>query len=559
MKKYCLPILLISLLCVACEHTQPAPKRLDQDIENPDNPDQGNGGSTTLTKTMAGVSELGPFTKDSRIVIQELDADLAPKGKKYSTKVTNNQGEFNFGKKVFTQDVVLVTAEGYFYNISSGSYSSKRYKIESLASVKQNETVHINLFTHLEKKRVEYLVLKENKKFLTAKKQAVKEVFTSFGKTLTEDVISDDLNVSPKNKLALQMLSITNVVLNNKTEAQIAKFLNDFILDLEKDGQINSATLKSQIDTELKNLILLNSSGQPVQINKIKRYLSDIYPDMTVDTYESSFNGFAEEKANFEEFIKQANQFISELGSRQGINQTSKLYISQKATVPSDDFKFAVSKKHYGQRVGSVTGLQKPTNNTAPMFKALTKISSVNMEFTTTDNAQTYTSIYGFAYACNDFKFWQNGMSTCDKWQGGLDGISDPRLPAPKPGQPDTRPVVGVWNGVGMIFSEIVMVNERIEDPFSSNDKRTLKKGDEVQIAVNPFHNKSFSSDRIPTFTLNHTQAERDDSFVPHKNLAPRFFFKGGERIVVPIEIYNSRFRVKKEYAIFLGESPVFN
>ena len=65
---------------------------------------------------------------------------------------------------------------GYYFNEVSGSLSTSNLSLQALADLTDSSSVNVNLMTHMEKKRVEYLMDNSGKTFAAAKTQAQTEI-----------------------------------------------------------------------------------------------------------------------------------------------------------------------------------------------------------------------------------------------------------------------------------------------------------------------------------------------------------------------------------------------
>ena len=147
------------------------------------------------SKKVGGSVQKGPFVKGSDVVLRETSADgsLEPTGREFTTKTTNDDGDFKFDGIDLESQYALLSAEGYYEREYTGEVSSCPMRLDAVSNLEKRKTVNINLLTHFEFKRVLNLV-KEGKTFAEAKKQAAKEVFGAFGVKI--DVSSaEDLNI----------------------------------------------------------------------------------------------------------------------------------------------------------------------------------------------------------------------------------------------------------------------------------------------------------------------------------------------------------------------------
>jgi len=219
---------------------------------------------------LSGVVEKGPFVNGSTVTVYELDENLNQTGKSFSS-TTNSEGEFEISNTMdFISQYIKVSINGFYFNEITNRLSEAPITLEALADVKDKDRVNANLITHLEAKRVLFLVKNRNFPFNEAKKIAQKELLSSFlikDKTIVAENTTITGNDTPANILiAISSIMLEYVDKSNEKEAYFTQLINDFRDDLEDDGQIGEY---------LKNVIRTGSLGldyKSVKRNIIERY-----------------------------------------------------------------------------------------------------------------------------------------------------------------------------------------------------------------------------------------------------------------------------------------------
>ena len=125
-----------------------------------------------------GAVQKGPFVLGTTITIQELDQNLAPTGKTYSTETVDDLGKFTL-QSIFTSPYVEITASGYYFDEVVGLLSTAPLTLRAIACLSDSTNVNVNILTTLEKKRLVYLV-QSGKTFSEAKIQSEGEVLNIF-------------------------------------------------------------------------------------------------------------------------------------------------------------------------------------------------------------------------------------------------------------------------------------------------------------------------------------------------------------------------------------------
>ncbi len=145
-------------------------------------------------KSIAGVSQKGPFVTGSAVKLYELDGETyAQTGKSFTGKITSDNGEFGVSSVTLASQYALLEASGYYRNEVSGKKSGGTITLNALTDLSDREKVNVNLLTHLEYERALYLV-GTGVNVPAAKKQAEAEIFNAFG-IQGDFANSEDLNI----------------------------------------------------------------------------------------------------------------------------------------------------------------------------------------------------------------------------------------------------------------------------------------------------------------------------------------------------------------------------
>ena len=135
--------------------------------------------STSMAITLSGKIQKGPYVQGTEITVRELDSSMIPTGNTFTGTIDDNTGSFSI-KGTLTNKIVELSADGYYFNEVSGTLSSAKLTLSALSDITDNSSVNVNLMTHLEKKRVEYLIDYSKMTFAAAKTQAQTEIMKFF-------------------------------------------------------------------------------------------------------------------------------------------------------------------------------------------------------------------------------------------------------------------------------------------------------------------------------------------------------------------------------------------
>ena len=146
-------------------------------------------------RTLSGIVQKGPFLKGSRVSLQELDAEfLLPMEAKFDGEVLDDDGSYSIDVEGLHSPFALLKAEGYFRDELTGERTKSPIALYALTDFSERDSANVNLLTHLEYKRVLYLVAEDNLSFEEAKKQAESEVFAAFA-VKDDFALAEDLDV----------------------------------------------------------------------------------------------------------------------------------------------------------------------------------------------------------------------------------------------------------------------------------------------------------------------------------------------------------------------------
>lgn len=233
----------------------------------------GGGGSTDATSgnpspsyEVSGYVQKGPFINGTSITIYELDENLLPSGKSYDSQIKDNSGKFSLDNVSFLSKYVKLKADGFYYNEILGDTSSSQLTLYALSDITGKDVININLLSHLEKDRLEYLV-EQGKTFSEAKKQAQKEILNIF--SISKDDIGDSetLDISSDGDDNAILLAISIILQGYRTTSELSELLANISSDIRTDGVLDSSSLGTQLINDAK---LINLSN--IRTNLVNRY-----------------------------------------------------------------------------------------------------------------------------------------------------------------------------------------------------------------------------------------------------------------------------------------------
>lgn len=288
----------------------------------------GNNSSSTqddTTYNINGLVQKGPFIKGSIISIQELDKNLVPIGKTYSTETTDDLGKFTLQSKL-NSPYVEITASGYYFDEVTGVLSTAPLTLRTIADLSPGGNVNINILTTLEKNRLIMLVL-GGKAFATAKTQAEGEILNIFNikDNLAYFETMDISKQGDSNGILLAISAILDNIAVGKgsttqtTVAELSQLIASISSDIESDGILDSTTYKADITNYSKSINLTQ-----VKQNLLQRY-SNQGVSVTVPSFENFIDSDGDGKLNKDDFVISFN-WVSN-------GELSTTYVSNAVTV----------------------------------------------------------------------------------------------------------------------------------------------------------------------------------------------------------------------------------
>ena len=223
--------------------------------ENPKSSDSGSARSSdsrtrvfpsSESKGVSGFAQKGPFLNGSSVILYELNGSTFEKtGRTLKGKVINDRGEFNIPDATYPIQYALLEVSGYYRNEVTGTKSSKKISLNALVDLSNRKKANINVLTHLEYKRVLYLV-NTGMNFSSAKKQAEAEILKAFEITDKYD-LADSLSLFGENEGNAVLLALSVLLQGDHTEAELSKLLTSIAEDFEKDGEWSDEAARVKI------------------------------------------------------------------------------------------------------------------------------------------------------------------------------------------------------------------------------------------------------------------------------------------------------------------------
>lgn len=237
------------------------------------------------TANINGFVQKGPFVQGSSVTVFDLRNDLTQTGISFNTQINDNKGSFSLESITLSSGYITLRADGFYFNEVSGGTSKSQITLYALADANDMNNVNVNILTHLEKARVEYLI-KNGKSFSEAKSQAQKEVLKIFSIEKNDITTSESLNITEEGNDNSILLAVSAIVQGFRSEGDLTELLSNISNDIREDGILNEGNLGSQL---VSHALYLDTAA--IRDNLIMKYQPlGINPD---------FGGFGAYVMNF--------------------------------------------------------------------------------------------------------------------------------------------------------------------------------------------------------------------------------------------------------------------
>ena len=239
--------------------------------------------STLAVVELNGSVFKGSFLRGSLLNFYELDSNLNQTGRSFNSTIKDDYGNFTLKAQNLTGKLVRVVGDGFYWNEVLNENSSSRITLTALCKIDSNETVNVNVLTHLERPRVEYLYNIKNLSFDSAKSQAVREVLKAFGFENTGIKRAEKVGVVGVGDESKILLAISTLMQGYRTESEVTQILSDFAEDLEKDGTLTDAAIGNDLETHLYYV------DTAIVLNNFKTKYKKLYNVDTVNSVDMRF------------------------------------------------------------------------------------------------------------------------------------------------------------------------------------------------------------------------------------------------------------------------------
>ncbi len=228
-------ILLITAHCITCNDSNDSVK-IKKDL-------------------VSGVVQKGPFINGTTISVAELDNEFGPTGRTFNAQIMDNSGLFEVKNIELASHFAELKADGFYFNEVKGEKSLSQLTLYALSDLSDRDTVNVNILSHLERVRMQFLI-GEGNSFSEAKTQAAKEVLAIFKIDSNNTTDFTNLNITKSGDENAILLAISVILQGYRSTGELSELLANIVTDIRKDGVLNSSSIKLALINDIVRIDL---------------------------------------------------------------------------------------------------------------------------------------------------------------------------------------------------------------------------------------------------------------------------------------------------------------
>jgi surface protein len=202
---------------------------------------------------ISGFVQKGPFVSGTNVLMNELTGTFAQTGKVFTSQISNDRGEFEFTNITLNSRYVEFTSTGFYFNEVECKISSAPITLTSLSDIKDKNSITVNVLTHLQKKRLEFLIT-NRKSFSEANAQSQAELLAAFKMVLENTTDFDNFNIADNTNEGGMLLAISIILQGNRSVGELTELLSKIQSDFATDGKIDDKSILNALIASTANL-----------------------------------------------------------------------------------------------------------------------------------------------------------------------------------------------------------------------------------------------------------------------------------------------------------------
>jgi len=232
---------------------------------------------------LVGAIFKGSFLQGSLLNFYELDSNLNQTGKSYNATIEDNFGNYTLQAAGLENSIFRVVGDGFYWNEVLNENSDSRITLTGVCKIDSNELVNVNVLTHLERPRFEYLYSQKGYSFDSAKREAVSDVLGVFGFKNTGITRAEKVGVTGIGNESKILLAISTLIQGFRTESEVTQLFNNIAEDIKTDGILSDSTIGNDLATHLYYM------DTATMLSNFKTRYATKYASDTINTLDMSF------------------------------------------------------------------------------------------------------------------------------------------------------------------------------------------------------------------------------------------------------------------------------
>jgi len=232
---------------------------------------------------LVGAVFKGSFLQGSLLSFYELDSNLNQTGKSYNTTVEDDFGNYTLQAAGLENNIFRVVGDGFYWNEVLNENSDSPINLTGICKIDSNEIINVNVLTHLERPRFEYLYSQKGYSFDSAKREAVSDVLGVFGFKNTGITRAEKVGVAGIGNDSKILLAISTLIQGFRTESEVSELFTNIAEDIKTDGILSDSTIGNDLATHLYYM------DTTTMLSNFKTRYATRYASDTINTLDMSF------------------------------------------------------------------------------------------------------------------------------------------------------------------------------------------------------------------------------------------------------------------------------
>lgn len=188
---------------------------------------------------LMGFAQKGPFMKGAMVDLFELKDGftLEKTGRSIKGEVVDDEGRFKLTDVKLSSQYAIIRVKGFYHNEVTGRKSKVPVELYALVDLLEQKSPKVNVLTHLEFDRVNYLVTREGKTVKQAKKQAQSEILKAFYMDAEGVDNPEGLDIFGDAEADAALLAVSVLLQGGCSESELQPLLTEISTALKTEGK----------------------------------------------------------------------------------------------------------------------------------------------------------------------------------------------------------------------------------------------------------------------------------------------------------------------------------